>query len=136
MVDGRPPPLSCDADTGRPLPGHYIILCDNLFYKSRSELRTTTTKKDDLFKKDFGQEKRLKLFKVKFLHGFPFNSTQRSANRLTWNSRLQLCASLAHGGLAVLPELAVAVFIALPVCTVQYFLLTWCLVTECSSNDG
>lgn len=45
-LDGWPlSPLSCDADVGRLLPGHYIISCDNLFYKRRlnSEQKKTTS---------------------------------------------------------------------------------------------
>lgn len=40
---------------------------------------------------------------------------------------LQLCVSLAHGGLAVLPDWLWWFLLPPPVCTVQYFLLTWCL---------
>lgn len=36
VVCGMPPPplLSCDADMGSPVPGGYIIFCDNLFLQT------------------------------------------------------------------------------------------------------
>lgn len=129
LVDGWPSPLSCDADVGRPLPGRYIISCDNLFYK-RHEL---WTKKTWPFQKDIGLHKRLKLFKLNFLHGFPFSKTQRSAKCLTeqymnstWTYSSAVCESSPRWPCSI-AGLAVVVFIAPPVCTVQYFLLTWCL---------
>lgn len=72
-VDGWPSPLSCDADVGRLLPGRYIIFCDNLFYKRCSELGTKKTKHVTF---SGGHWKRLNLFKMKFLHGFPFSKTE------------------------------------------------------------
>lgn len=68
-----------------------------------------------------------------FLHGFLYSRTQKSEKCLTWN-----CTWTSSSSSSVVCEfcppwpcsiagLAVAVFIAPPVCTVQYSLLTWCL---------
>lgn len=118
-LDGWPlSPLSCDADVGRPLPGRYIISCDNLFYKRRlnSEQKKNNINKHDLFKKDIGQQKRYKLFKLKFLHGFPFS--KRSARCLTWNSTWTYSSAVCESSPwwpCSIAGLAVAVFIA-PLC--------------------
>ena len=137
LFDGWPSPLSCDADMGRPLPGLYIISCDNLFYKRRE----LGTKRTWPFQKDIGLHERLKLFKLNFLHGFPFSKTQRSAKCLTeqyMNSTgliLQLCVSLAHGGLAVLPDWLW--WFLLPPCVYSpVFSFNVVPAAECSSNDG
>lgn len=61
-------------------------------------------------------KERLKLFKLKFLHGFPFSKTQRSAKRLTWNSTWTYSSAVCESSPrwpCSIAGLAVAVFIAL-----------------------
>lgn len=102
-----------------------IFFSDNLFYK-----RLNSEQKMWPFQKDIGQQKRLKLFKLDFLHGFPFSKRQRSAKCLTWNYpwtySSAVCESSPQWPCSI-AGLAVVVFIAPHVCTVQYSLLTWCL---------
>ncbi len=104
-----------------------IFFCDNLFYKRR----LNSEQKMWPFQKDIGQLKRLKLFK-KWNFCTVFLSAKHRGQQSVWLRTvhgliLQLCVSLAHGGLAVLPDWLWRFLLPPPVCTVQYSLLTWCL---------
>lgn len=90
----------------------------------------TENKKNITFPEGRWTTKRLELFKMKFLHGFPLNKTQRSATYLPWNSTWTYswatCESSPWWPCSI-AELAVVVFNCLSVWTVQYSLQTWCL---------
>lgn len=62
---------------------NFMYFCNNLFYKRRLNWEQN---KNITFPEGRWTTKRLKLFKMKFLHGFPLNKTQRSATYLPWNS--------------------------------------------------
>lgn len=85
------------------------------------------------------RKKRLHLFKMKFLHGFLLNETQRSAQCLTWSRTKTYTSAVCEPILrwpCSIAGLAVAVFIALPCVYSPVFYFNVVPATECSNNDG
>lgn len=119
-----------------------MFFCDNLFYKrhlnSEQKKRKKKNKNSVTFSEGHWTNKRLKLFKLKFLHGFPLRKTQRSEKAELYLDLLFSCVWLQPMvALQYLPDWLWQ-FLLPPVCTVQYSLLMWCLQqnVQASTVDG
>lgn len=118
------------------LPGHYIPV---IIYYTKDVW--TENKKDDFVKMTL-DDKRDSYLNKNFCTVFLL--AKHRGQKSVWLELyihgliLQLCVSLAHGGLAVL-QYWLWWFLLPPVCTVQYSLLTWCLqknvLTVISNGD-
>lgn len=98
---------------------------------------TKTSEQETFFLEDIWQQKRLQLFKLKCLHGFPLSKRQRSQESdLEHYMDFFSSCEFSPPWPCSIAGLAVAVLIAPPVCTVQYSPFNVVPAVECSRDDA